>query len=241
MSQRQHQSKSRNEKLRVSCDACHLLKIKCSKTRPLCSRCLVCGSNCTYSPSARVGRRSKNKSSPEDTGPDHLEEDHGYSIESNSTLWQDTSPIHVDEAVPTAFNPEQEYPPPTFQSNSAYYTPEQVYINPLLLTQTQNVSVSTWLQSSESLDHLFWDYSTSAPKIPYSTMEGSLNEFTAFDTSPTASDLNTWYATDQGQQTFASPATNYTPLYTSSRSSSSVPPKPCSCLTACTHQFPNAM
>jgi len=237
MSKSQYQSKSRNEKLRVSCDACHLLKIKCSKTRPLCSRCLVCGSNCTYSPSARVGRRSKNKSSPEDTGPDHLEEDHECPFESNSTFWQDTSVVHADESVSTAFNPEQEYPP-TFQSNSVCYNPEQVYINPLLLTQTQDVSVSTWLQSSESL---FWDYSTAAPKIPDSITEGSFNQFATFDTSPTTSDLNTWYATDQGQQAFGSPPTNYTPLYTSSRSSSLVSPKPCSCLTACTHQFSNAM
>ncbi|PMD39419.1 hypothetical protein L207DRAFT_529401 [Hyaloscypha variabilis F] len=49
--------KARHIKLRASCDACFLAKVKCSKARPVCSRCLACGSECTYSPSCRAGKR----------------------------------------------------------------------------------------------------------------------------------------------------------------------------------------
>ncbi|PSS27677.1 hypothetical protein M430DRAFT_157044 [Amorphotheca resinae ATCC 22711] len=56
MSTKKHSSGGRTEKLRASCDTCYLAKVKCSKSRPLCKRCLVLGTNCTYSPSARLGR-----------------------------------------------------------------------------------------------------------------------------------------------------------------------------------------
>ncbi|KAE9381073.1 hypothetical protein N431DRAFT_551268 [Stipitochalara longipes BDJ] len=49
--------KSRQIKLRASCDTCFLAKVKCSKARPVCSRCLACGAECNYSPSCRAGKR----------------------------------------------------------------------------------------------------------------------------------------------------------------------------------------
>ncbi|KAE8447935.1 hypothetical protein EG329_010007 [Mollisiaceae sp. DMI_Dod_QoI] len=49
-------SKPRYSKLRASCDTCFLAKVKCSKTRPICSRCLACGADCNYSPSSRAGK-----------------------------------------------------------------------------------------------------------------------------------------------------------------------------------------
>lgn len=47
-------------KLRESCDACLTAKVKCGKGRPLCARCLQNGSECSYSPSARAGRKNRN-------------------------------------------------------------------------------------------------------------------------------------------------------------------------------------
>ncbi|KAH8804533.1 hypothetical protein F5884DRAFT_796390 [Xylogone sp. PMI_703] len=55
-SETQHCTKSRPLKLRASCDACFLAKVKCSKARPICSRCLAWGEDCNYSPSARAGK-----------------------------------------------------------------------------------------------------------------------------------------------------------------------------------------
>ncbi|KAM0809082.1 hypothetical protein AB5N19_09425 [Seiridium cardinale] len=49
-------NKSRQPRLRASCDGCFLAKVKCSKARPICSRCLACGIECRYSPSSRSGK-----------------------------------------------------------------------------------------------------------------------------------------------------------------------------------------
>lgn len=46
-------------KLRESCDSCLVAKVKCSKGRPLCLRCLQNGSDCGYSPSSRAGRKNR--------------------------------------------------------------------------------------------------------------------------------------------------------------------------------------
>lgn len=43
-------------KLRASCDTCFLAKVRCSKARPMCSRCLAFGAECKYSPSSRTGK-----------------------------------------------------------------------------------------------------------------------------------------------------------------------------------------
>ena len=47
-------------KLRESCDSCLLAKVKCSKGRPVCRRCLTNGAHCGYSPSSRAGRKHRN-------------------------------------------------------------------------------------------------------------------------------------------------------------------------------------
>ena len=49
-------------KLRESCDSCLIAKVKCSKARPLCGRCLGNGAPCVYSPSSRSGKRTRNPS-----------------------------------------------------------------------------------------------------------------------------------------------------------------------------------
>ncbi|KAL2888858.1 transcription factor [Ceratocystis lukuohia] len=49
-------SKQRVPRLRASCDGCFQAKVKCSKARPVCSRCLISGIECRYSPSSRAGK-----------------------------------------------------------------------------------------------------------------------------------------------------------------------------------------
>lgn len=56
-------SKPRQTRLRASCDGCFLAKVKCSKARPICSRCLSCGLECRYSPSSRAGKPKSDGSS----------------------------------------------------------------------------------------------------------------------------------------------------------------------------------
>jgi hypothetical protein len=56
-------TKQRQPRLRASCDGCFLAKVKCSKARPICSRCLTCGIECRYSPSSRAGKPKASESS----------------------------------------------------------------------------------------------------------------------------------------------------------------------------------
>ena len=46
-------------KLRASCDGCFLAKLKCTKERPTCPRCVSLGLICRYSPSQRTGKPRK--------------------------------------------------------------------------------------------------------------------------------------------------------------------------------------
>lgn len=55
-------TKQRQPRLRASCDGCFLAKVKCSKARPICSRCLTCGTECRYSPSSRAGKPKASES-----------------------------------------------------------------------------------------------------------------------------------------------------------------------------------
>ena len=47
-------------KLRESCDSCLIAKVKCSKARPVCARCLSNGAACGNIPSSRAGRKNRN-------------------------------------------------------------------------------------------------------------------------------------------------------------------------------------
>ncbi|MCJ1419188.1 hypothetical protein MMC32_005541 [Xylographa parallela] len=46
-----------SQKLRASCNACNQAKVKCSKSRPTCTRCAKHGEECVYSVSLRAGKR----------------------------------------------------------------------------------------------------------------------------------------------------------------------------------------
>ncbi|KAF2237157.1 hypothetical protein EV356DRAFT_27274 [Viridothelium virens] len=45
-------------KLRSTCDACSIAKVKCDKKQPVCDRCQTNGFRCSYSPSRRHGKQS---------------------------------------------------------------------------------------------------------------------------------------------------------------------------------------
>ncbi|ETS82100.1 hypothetical protein PFICI_07102 [Pestalotiopsis fici W106-1] len=48
--------KLRAPRMRASCDGCFLAKVKCSKGKPMCQRCMTTGLACKYSPSSRSGK-----------------------------------------------------------------------------------------------------------------------------------------------------------------------------------------
>lgn len=157
MSQSQRSSKSQPEKLRSSCDSCHLSKVKCSKSRPLCSRCLVCGTDCTYSPSARVGRKRKGEHSSEHTAYPTTKTRNREETQSDdiplalspgySSKQDDQSYLDFDQgSTYTTRTP----------STSGYITPNPTDdFNSTIFTDPQSPTES-WFQSPGAFDYLPW-------------------------------------------------------------------------------------
>ncbi|ORY65287.1 uncharacterized protein BCR38DRAFT_340734 [Pseudomassariella vexata] len=79
-------AKSRQPRLRASCDGCFLAKVKCSKARPICSRCLACGIECRYSPSSRAGKPKSDAHASHHASAGHdLTERHRMGEDTNMT------------------------------------------------------------------------------------------------------------------------------------------------------------
>ncbi|KAI1401379.1 hypothetical protein F4819DRAFT_330702 [Hypoxylon fuscum] len=85
-------TKARQPRLRASCDGCFLAKVKCSKARPICSRCLACGIECRYSPSSRAGKPKSehNGGAHANVHQDMQQMHHGMIEDKNITY----SPVH---------------------------------------------------------------------------------------------------------------------------------------------------
>ncbi|KAI1098677.1 hypothetical protein F4804DRAFT_115226 [Jackrogersella minutella] len=85
-------TKARQPRLRASCDGCFLAKVKCSKARPICSRCLACGIECRYSPSSRAGKpKSEHNGSTHANAPQDMQQMHHGMIEDKNITY---SPTH---------------------------------------------------------------------------------------------------------------------------------------------------
>lgn len=118
MSKIQNTSKQRQPKLRASCDGCFLAKVKCSKERPICSRCLTTGAECGYSPSCRTGKSKAGVSSPADhtstsSSMGDLYEDSAITY---TTLNHDPNIPYSDDSTPFGVHPN--WLPPQGHGNS---------------------------------------------------------------------------------------------------------------------------
>lgn len=94
-------NKQRQPRLRASCDGCFLAKVKCSKARPICTRCLTCGIECRYSPSSRAGKPKasenvKNQQHPNLNGQPSMSNDGMmFAVTAGMTGWP-TPPTSID-------------------------------------------------------------------------------------------------------------------------------------------------
>ncbi|KAI1089996.1 hypothetical protein F5B19DRAFT_349662 [Rostrohypoxylon terebratum] len=92
-------TKARQPRLRASCDGCFLAKVKCSKARPICSRCLACGIECRYSPSSRAGKpKSEHNGSAHANTPQDMQQMHHGLIEDKNITYpaaHQTPPEHM--------------------------------------------------------------------------------------------------------------------------------------------------
>jgi hypothetical protein len=109
MSGTQKASKPRHSRLRESCDCCFFAKVKCSKARPICSRCLTFGSDCKYSPSSRAGRPKsdgsrgcQSKISRRMSLPEHSE---------TSTRAYTTPSMNIDDEHSSSYRQDTDWPP----------------------------------------------------------------------------------------------------------------------------------
>ncbi|KAH9900321.1 hypothetical protein F4778DRAFT_792239 [Xylariomycetidae sp. FL2044] len=147
-------AKSRQPRLRASCDGCFLAKVKCSKDRPICTRCLSCGNECRYSPSSRAG---KPKSDPA-----------GNSQVNNH---QDIHQLHGmidDQSIPyNTQHQHQHQPPPEhmFRIETGWTTPPTSVDG----TMSRNPSISTGLSLLGVEDRVMGEHDPmSAPAELYS-------------------------------------------------------------------------
>ncbi|EPE34889.1 TrN [Glarea lozoyensis ATCC 20868] len=120
MSKCQNTSKPRQPKLRASCDGCFLAKVKCSKERPICSRCLTTGAECGYSPSCRTGKsKSTNPGMDQRPSNSSLENLYEEPAVTYTTLSQDMS--YPEEPPPFASNPGWSPMPPQPQPDHRFH------------------------------------------------------------------------------------------------------------------------
>jgi hypothetical protein len=166
MSQSQHSSLSRTEKLRSSCDSCHLSKVKCSKTRPLCSRCLVCGTDCTYSPSARVGRKKKGEHTPDYTDaptPNSRQHDQRL-IPTRTSVPSSSSGNKKEEETLFEFDQPLIYVPQT-PSTSGYMTPASSDDWDSTFLMDPQSSPDAWIQSPATFEYFPWTTDAVHPSL----------------------------------------------------------------------------
>ena len=105
-------AKPRQQRLRASCDGCFLAKVKCSKARPICSRCLACGIECRYSPSSRAGKPKSDASS-------NMQSAMAADMSSMSSL----SPVSDDKGMVYPSHPGHHAVPGLYKLETGWHTP----------------------------------------------------------------------------------------------------------------------
>ncbi|KAI1389460.1 uncharacterized protein F4822DRAFT_201299 [Hypoxylon trugodes] len=110
-------TKARQPRLRASCDGCFLAKVKCSKARPICSRCLACGIECRYSPSSRAGKpKSEHNGNTHTNHPQDMQQMHHGMIE-EKVITYSTAHQPAPEHMFTTFGTDWTSPPNSVDGN----------------------------------------------------------------------------------------------------------------------------
>lgn len=150
---------SATSKLRDSCHACALAKVRCHKEKPTCSRCATRSTTCEYFVTKRPGRKR----------------DNSQRTSNNSTI------NAVRPAFPDGLGP---WPGATTSITYATLSGSNNYLSPLGLSPTSprpgNVSGA---ECSSSLD-IFSDLLMPLEPSLSSALEGTSNDFDSFFTSP---------------------------------------------------------
>jgi hypothetical protein len=109
MSRTQKASKPRHSRLRASCDSCFHAKVKCSKARPICFRCLTCGTECKYNPSSLAG---KPKSDGSRGSQSYISRDMSLPEGSKTSTSAYTTPsMNIDDEHSYSYRQDTDWPP----------------------------------------------------------------------------------------------------------------------------------
>lgn len=229
-------------KLRASCDGCYLTKVKCNKSRPMCSRCLTYGVDCVYSPSSRSGRTKRGPESGKtrdcyESGPSSRTPDEVYGEAHQSSrppFWY--IPPASFSGIESSYDNTTILTPELGQSFGQYSVDDSHRAGPerdLLVasSEMEPVGPSFWAQSAE----------TPTTKFPYTFPEDDLLPLTS---ELTFTSLNmSWNQFPDSQLNFTSydpPTAHFTPCHSPTTSVGVFPLKDCSCSTT-SHQHPQVL
>lgn len=151
---------SHNPKLRASCDTCFLAKVKCSKARPMCSRCLAFGAECNYSPSSRAG-----KPKSEHKGGRHSKKHRSTSDDSAifSSAEYSPPPLHIDTEDQTSYFPEADWSPGPASEADSYETHRFMSPSLMPIFCDQSSSESNSASSADAYDsYPYWTHTSPA-------------------------------------------------------------------------------
>ncbi|KAI1424085.1 hypothetical protein F5Y12DRAFT_469674 [Xylaria sp. FL1777] len=177
--------KPRQPRLRASCDGCFLAKVKCSKNRPVCSRCLSSGIICNYSPSSRSGKSKPDNNHSSHSNPPHdqqmraLMEDKSMEVFMQQTV-HDNNVYPLQTSWPT--------PPTNGVEDSMGLNPSLTSGFPLLGMNETTMNEHDPMSAPSELYSLPWGPSadiacTTFPEmsVPATHMQGSHTRSHSFD------------------------------------------------------------
>lgn len=179
---------SHNPKLRASCDTCFLAKVKCSKARPMCSRCLAFGAECKYSPSSRAGKqKSEHKGSRPSKKPRSISEDSAVSLNAEYS----SPPPSIDTEDPASYFAEPDWS--TTPASEADRYESHRFVSPTLMPMYGDHTSSESSSSASNADthdqYPYWAHSSptyiTSPYIPDADYR-QREDITETSMSPTA-------------------------------------------------------
>ncbi|KAI0479645.1 hypothetical protein F4859DRAFT_443012 [Xylaria cf. heliscus] len=183
-------TKTRAPRLRASCDGCFLAKVKCSKARPCCARCLTCGILCNYSPSSRAGKpkpESQPTSSiqapprelqpPMNTSPDNTNNMIPYlPTQTQNQAYALNGPWTMPQAGsngPMARNPSLESNMPLMELDNAGLA----RLDPISAAHPEfyQSHTSPWVPTTNAPSSIFPDVSAAGNQLPFTAEDQSFD------------------------------------------------------------------
>lgn len=212
-------AKPRQSRLRASCDGCFLAKVKCSKAKPICSRCLACGADCRYSPSSRAGK-------PKSDGPrsSHASLNHTIPAEINMSTDSEMATFGMDRDWSTPGSTDERISPKMISPS----------VPAMIDSSSEGEGSTTVLPTNADLFQpvFSWDNSNRPEMRPNYATDGQVYLSRSKSAIATPTTIAPWFET---QSEFMSPTIQQSPGMTQSNAynDSTSRSQNCNCFTTC--------